>query len=240
MKRIIFFVLLALMVACSSGGSEDPDPTPNPPQGNPDPDGESPNTPPSVPFLIFPDTDQLCLDSELNVQWAEAIDVENDAINYRIQIATNRSFTDIVEDQTTPETNIDVILGRGQDYYWRVSATDIRNESNGFSASRAFYVEGDATTNYVPFRPRLLSPEEGAQMNPSGILLEWETSDLDGDALTYDLYLGTDTDPPLFESGLIESSLVVDLESNRSYYWRVEASDGKSKSISAKWSFQTN
>lgn len=240
MKRFLFFGMLGLMVACSAGGGEDPPPPSNPPPGNPDPDGESPNTPPSVPVLIFPESDQLCLDSDLNLQWAEAVDAENDAVTYRIQISTNRSFTSVVEDLTLQETGIDVILNKGQDYYWRVSATDSKNETSGFSASRAFYVEGDAATNYVPFRPALIAPEEGAQRNPSGILLEWETADLDGDALIYDLYLGTDSDPPLFESGYTESSMMVDLESNRTYFWRVEASDGISKSIGATWSFKTN
>ena len=58
--------------------------------------------------------------------------------------------------------------------------------------------------------------------------------------MTYDVYFGVSTPPPLVASGLIETSYTpADLLPHTTYYWSVSASDGLSQSQSAIWQFTT-
>ena len=58
MKKILYILVCSVIVlSCSSGSSDD--------------DGSTQNTDstPSVPVLVFPSQDQLCIDNTLNFTW---------------------------------------------------------------------------------------------------------------------------------------------------------------------------
>ncbi|MHC4777317.1 MAG: PKD domain-containing protein, partial [Planctomycetota bacterium] len=72
--------------------------------------------------------------------------------------------------------------------------------------------------------------------------MTWRGGDPDrGDAVTYDVYLGTNPMPPLRASGLTSPSFVVtDLAPSTKYLWRVEAKDMQGLSVKGPlWSFTT-
>lgn len=238
MKRIIYLIFCLLVLACSKNDGEDNIPTPPDSETKTDPNSpiDPDNTALGIPNLLFPEIDQLCLDTNIVFDWSEAADV----VSYQIQISTNRAFTGIVEDQVVSSSNLPLVLEGGQDYYWRVLSIDENNEKSEYSPDQAFFVQGEATSNYVPFIPSLTSPDEGSEQVSANITLQWETSDLDEDFLIYDIYLSTNESPELFQENVYQNNIEVTLESNQTYYWQVHVSDGVSKSIGEIWSFSIN
>lgn len=237
MKRIIYLSLCFLVLACSK---KDGDTTPLPPDAELPPDSDTPpdidNSVLGIPNLVFPEKDQLCLEVNLTFDWSDA----TDAVSYQIQISTNRAFTGIVEDQIVTTTSLPLVMAGGEAYYWRVLSIDANSVKSAYSPNRAFYVQGAATSNYVPFSPSLTSPDEGVEVADVTVKLQWEASDLDGDFLRYDIYFGTDENPAIYQTSLTQNILDVTLEPNQTYYWQIHVSDGTSKSIGKIWSFKTN
>ncbi|SEB96662.1 hypothetical protein SAMN05192540_2009 [Maribacter dokdonensis] len=238
MKRVVYLLICLSIMACSKNDGNDKTPL------SPDPDTKTDSdTPPDsdtidtgVPNLIFPEKDQLCLDANITFNWSDA----TNSVSYQIQISTNRAFTGIVEDQIVDNSSLSLVMAVGQDYYWRVLSIDADNVKSAYSPDQAFYVKGEATSNYIPFNPSLTYPEQDSEVAHANVNLQWEGSDLDNDLLRYDIYLGTVQNPELFMSDLTTNTLEVSLEPNQTYHWQVHVSDGTSKSIGEIWSFRTN
>jgi hypothetical protein len=84
-----------------------------------------------------------------------------------------------------------------------------------------------------------IAPVDGAvDQSSTNLLLDWTDST---GAATFDLYLGTTTPPPLFQSNLAASQLIVPtLTMNTTYYWQVTSTNGCAPDArSAVWSFRT-
>jgi hypothetical protein len=101
-----------------------------------------------------------------------------------------------------------------------------------------------------PDEPDNLAPEKASNPSPvnlqseiaqTGLMLQWDCSDPEGDSIFYDVYLGTDGNPPKVASGIIENYYYADyLHPDEVYYWRVVARDKLgNQSISPFWSFTT-
>lgn len=221
------------MVACSGGGTDDP--VPEPPDKDPPPVSE--NQPPGISALVYPEENQLCVDAGLTFEWSDATDPEGGTLSYQIQISTNRGFTEVVEDQVVNDTNLSLTMTNAQDYYWRVRAIDPEGARGIYSSVWAFYVEGPAVSNHIPFSPALTAPFAGSEVEPGTVVLQWEAADLDEDFLTYDLYFGNSDPPLLYQANLTASEFEVPVEANTTYYWKVHVSDGKAESIGEVWSF---
>ena len=71
--------------------------------------------------------------------------------------------------------------------------------------------------------------------------LSWNCTDPDDDPLIYTLYLGKDTNPEEYKSGIKGNNINIgSLEYNTTYYWRIEAFDGKGGITQGPlWSFKT-
>ena len=73
--------------------------------------------------------------------------------------------------------------------------------------------------------------------------LEWNASDVDtSDALTFDVYFGTDN-PPTEKIGNNQTmkTLDLDLVSSTNYYWKVVVKDNSGgESIGQVWNFKTD
>ena len=100
-------------------------------------------------------------------------------------------------------------------------------------------------TNYAPFPASAVSPLPGVFVTPvnSKVTLTWETSDVEGSALTYILYFDTvdGKQTPLdANKNLTAKSKEVAVNSNTVYYWRVVTSDGTNTSTSVVYTFKTN
>ncbi len=92
--------------------------------------------------------------------------------------------------------------------------------------------------NFPPAVPSNPSPGNGASDQELDVQLSWESSDPNGDNLTFDLYFGTSANPPLIGSGLEQSTFDAgSLGYGTTYYWKVVANDARYQSESPLWSF---
>lgn len=229
MKNIFYsLIMVSVLFSCSKGGDNE----------------ESQNTAPTIPVLVSPTNNKLCIDNSVSFQWNVSIDTEKNPIVYQIQVATDNQFTKMVKTTDVSSNNTIVGLDKGKAYYWRVKATDSNNLSSNFSQTYSLYTEGIAQSNHLPFLPQLVIPDYGSTISSTAVVLKWLASDSDtADKLSYDVYLST-VNPPTTKiaHGVTEKSLNVNLlEVAKTYYWRVVVKDDKGgETIGQVWDFKSN
>lgn len=233
MKKVLYLAIAAFVLwSCGGSGGDDPDPDPTP----------TVNNAPTTPSLSSPTDGLLCIDNTVTFSWSASTDADGDSITYNLQIATDTGFSNIVEDINTSTTTRTVTLDAGTAYYWRVNATD-GEDASSYTSTYDFYTEGEGVTNYLPFSPDLVSPELSAVISTSTTTLEWSCSDVDGDTLSYTVYLDTVSTPTTVvstdQSGTTFETAALD--ASTTYYWKVVASDGNGgTTIGQVWSFTTD
>ncbi|MCI0452400.1 MAG: hypothetical protein L0Z51_08410 [Candidatus Latescibacteria bacterium] len=110
-----------------------------------------------------------------------------------------------------------------------------------FTAATASFAQQSFAQNAPPDAPSAPRPNDGTSQQAITLTMTWEGGDPDGDAVTYDVYLGTEADPPLVASGITAHSYQgALLEFATSYWWRVVARDQFGLETSGPvWSFAT-
>jgi len=95
--------------------------------------------------------------------------------------------------------------------------------------------------NNPPNKPSNPNPANGASNVPLDVTLRWEATDPDGDTLKFDLYFGEQSNPPLLKSNLTTKYYgPLELEDDKTYYWKVVAKDPDGKTATSPvWSFST-
>lgn len=197
---------------------------------------------PSVPVLMAPVNNLLCIDNTVTFNWGSSLDLDGDAINYTIQIAKDIQFLQIVHNASIKETTTIFALDTGKAYYWRVKATDSKNDSSSFSSTFQFYTEGIASENHQPFSPDLVSPELSSVVQTTTATLEWTASDVDNDTLMYDIFFGTEN-PPLQKLSANQSETILNIEvaPSKVYFWKVVVKDSNgAQAIGQVWNFKTD
>ena len=220
-----------IIMSCSgSGGSPVPSPKPV-------------NVAPTIPTLVAPTNNKLCIDNSVIFQWDVSKDSNKDPIIYQIQVATDIQFAQIVRTIEGSSNSQTITLDKGIAYYWRVKATDSKNLSSNYSSTFNFYTEGVATGNHLPFSPELVQPTLNSLINPATSTLKWNGKDVDvSDALVYDVYFGTDN-PPATKVGtnITTNTFDVSIATLKNYYWKVIVKDNKGgEAIGQIWNFSTN
>ncbi len=90
---------------------------------------------------------------------------------------------------------------------------------------------------YAPYDPL---PSNGAINVSTNTSLSWNDSDPDGDFLTYNVYFGTTSNPPLKASNISAKSYSPGtLSPSTTYYWKITASDGIKSTSGPIWHFKT-
>lgn len=233
MKKILYLVIVLGVILSSCGGSGGDDyPTPEPV-----------NTKPSDPLNLKPINNLLCIDNFVTFEWSASIDSEGDVIKYQLQIATDNQFSQNIQTKDNlSSASTQISLEKGVAYYWRVKAIDSKNASSDYSKTFQFYTKGDGELNYVPFLPGIVAPTLNGIVQTNTVKLEWTASDIDGDSLKYDVYLGTESPPTTkVANNINEPNVTVDLASSTNYYWKVVVKDNKGGSaIGQVWNFKTD
>ncbi len=224
MKNFILYSLIIslVLVSCSS---------------------EPVNTAPTIPDLISPSNNQLCISNSINFQWSVATDAEKNPIIYQLQIAGDNQFTQIVSSTDISTSSQTMTLEKGKAYYWRVKATDDKKASSAYSSTFSFYTEGIAVINHAPFLPQLVSPTNNSTISGTSTTLKWTASDVDtNDVLSFDVFLGTIENPTTkIVDNKTSTSFEATLQPNTKYYWKVVVKDNKGGVTSGQiWSFRTN
>jgi hypothetical protein len=101
----------------------------------------------------------------------------------------------------------------------------------------------DLGGNNPPGIPTLVSPSIGSTGQPTIITLRWSCTDLDGDTLVYDVYLGKTAPSMSIVSAAQKATCLTrgGLEKSSAYYWKIVAKDNRegTLTIGKTWSFTT-
>lgn len=224
MKKIFFILaILSVFIACGGGGRDEP--TPPPP----------PDTTVKATTLLTPTDKELCATSPVNFTW-QAVQY---ATSYKLTISKVENGTEtpvITLSNLTTTSYSAASLEKGKLYKWKVETTGPKNTA--VSVIRQFQTESVAATNHAPFAPELVSPTDGGTLTAAA---QWNCSDPDNDALTYEVLMGTSTtNLQVKASGITAKTYTfTGLTSGTTYYWRVTATDTKgNKTIGQIWSFK--
>lgn len=232
MKNFIYLSIIGfLFAACGGGGGDDSEPTPEA------------NVAPTVPALVLPADNKLCVDNTVSFQWKLSTDANKDLITYQIQVAKDNTFTQITKTNEVTGDNSSISLDKNTAYYWRVKATDSKGLSSAYSPTYKLYTTGEAVVNHLPFSPELVQPAINSVSNGTTASLKWKATDVDAtDVLTYDVYFGK-TNPPTAKvsENTSATSFDVALEPATQYFWKIVVKDNKGgETVGQVWKFKTN
>lgn len=225
LKKIIFLILFGgVLVSCVDG--EDT--------------LEDENLIPSAPQLVYPSDNLLCIENVLEFKWNPTTDGNADGVTYQVDVAEDNQFTSIAHTARPSTTTQTFTLKKGTAYYWRVRSIDNRNASSTYSPTFKFYTQGEAISNHLPFAPELVSPSQEVLENSEDILLQWKASDMDNDALVFDVYFGTEN-PPIkkIAENHDKTSFGVSTMAATEYYWKIVVKDDQGgTTLGPIWNFR--
>lgn len=224
----ILFILGLTLFSCAGGGDE------------PETIDLDVNTAPTIPNQIFPLNNAICTDNNIIFEWNASTDAEGNTVSYRLEVSENNSFSPLTNTDTSFSESKLIALDKGKAYFWRIKAIDSRNAESDFSPVMRFVTEGEGISNHIPFPPSLVAPELNSEIDGTNIVLSWSASDVDGDPLTYDVYLDTNENPTtLISENQSETSYnATALSAATKYYFKIVVKDDKgANSIGQVWSF---
>lgn len=229
-KKFIYASFLAVFLCSCEAGTDV-----TPPE-------EELNMAPSVPELVHPANNQLCIDNELNFQWTASTDSNGNPISYEIEVSKDNQFSEIAFTASIDVTSQAFTLEKNTAYYWRVRASDNQNLSSAYSGTFNLYTEGTAETNHLPFAPEIIAPTLQSSENAGVTTLEWTGSDTDGDPLVYDVYFGTENPPTTLASeNQSQTTFDVTTVAVTDYFWKVVVKDDNGgQTVGQVWNFITN
>ncbi|MBI5727960.1 MAG: fibronectin type III domain-containing protein, partial [Ignavibacteriales bacterium] len=177
----------------------------------------------AVPVLASPADNSFGNATNPSLSWGAV----TGASGYRVQVASDVSFTTIVATDTTSSTGFAVAgLSQYTSYYWRVKSIS-PNDSSAYSAYFTF------TTKIAT--PVLSTPADNsyqAALNPA---LSWAAV---SGATTYHLQVATDnTFTALVNDSYpaTNSTGLTGLSNNATYYWQVKSKNANDSSIYASY-----
>lgn len=183
------------------------------------------NAPPA-PFVVASGGGSaLTRDSSIVLSWTPAVDPDGDAVSYALswrpagQLSPNVSVTTATKSQ--PLTD----LTFGTTYFWSVVAQDVYGASQTLTGGTTAYLP--LLLNTAPEAFAVLTGSAPVATRATAWPLSWaESSDADGDEVSYELALGTSPQA----LGVVQSSsataYVLSLQYGATCYWQVTARDG--------------
>ena len=193
------------------------------------------NDPPNTPNNPDPEDEDTDIDTDVILGW-KCSDPDFDVLSYDIYFG----------ESTNPPIVASDIVGRSYNpgsldlettYYWKIVAKD----SMGGTKTGPVW-EFTTRGNDPPANPSDPDPYNGESDVYITTDVSWTCSDPDGDDITYDVYFGTSSPPPMVVSNQTELSYDPPglLDFNTEYYWQIVAWDEyKYSAVGSIWSFTT-
>jgi len=175
--------------------------------------------------IVQPLNNAVNMPLNLFLQW-NATDADGDSITYDLYFGDTAN-PPLIKQNISIETfqpNVEFNLSYNTYYYWEVVAKDPKGAQ---TSSGILCFKTQAPPNNAPAQPSNGWPNNIANM-PLNLTLSWSCSDPDNDNLSYDIYLGTTSNPSRIVSNYKGTSYTVyGLLADQIYYWKIVAKDGK-------------
>ncbi len=195
--------------------------------------GSPANNPPYTPFNPFPADASIDIDTNADLSWTGGDPDADDNVVYYVYLGTSTPLP-LVSSNFQPGFDpgrLEVLTT----YYWKVVTRDNHN------AKVESPVWSFTTKNDPPSMPGNISPGNGVTVISNSVDLSWSSSSdpNPGDTITYDIYFGASSPPPLVESGYSGTNYqVTNLTKYTTYYWNIVAKDNHGAiSSGEEWSF---
>jgi hypothetical protein len=192
------------------------------------------NDPPNTPSSPNPANHATGVSVNADLSWTGGDPNPGDTVTYDVYFGTTSPPPQVASGQsgTTYDPGT---MNYNTQYYWKIVAWD----NHGASTSGPIW---DFTTeNLAPNQPSNPDPYNGETDVDVNHDLGWSCSDPDGDTLTYDIYFGDYSPPPLVASD--QSGTTYDqgtMYGSTIYYWKIVANDNHGGSTEGPvWSFTT-
>lgn len=194
---------------------------------------------PEAATLLAPATNEACAagtvlsDSitKIKFSWTSVATAESYDITIK-NLLTGKSVT-----QGATTNSIEVAVKRNTPFSWFVTSKSTLTTKTTDSNTWKFYTTGPVQIFYTPFPAEAISPTIGQQITGNKVSLRWKGADVDNDISAYDVYFGTDANPPILQSKLAASTTsIADLSvvAGTKYYWKVVTKDAKGNSASSE------
>ncbi len=210
---------------------------------------------PTSPDLKTPTNHQTDYDDGL-FMWKTSIDSDGGTVFYDFYIGTSPSNLTLLQadiydgfvdgDFFAQADGDDFYFGfispvPNVTFYWKVVAKD---EAGASTESQTWSFTTSNTNYAAPTKPDGPQPAIGTTNIDHKPLLQWaQSTDADGDIVTYELYLDTVASPAArIASNIAANAYKVStiLKGNKTYFWKVVANDGRGLSTAGNvWNFTT-
>ncbi len=199
--------------------------------------GTQTNRPPNIPSSPDPSNGFLGASIDTNLSWTGG-DPDGNPVTYDVYFGTSSPPPKIISNQSgtsyDPGDMQYVTL-----YYWRIVAWDNHSAS---AVGPLWNFTTRSETNHPPNIPSSPVPRNGSIGISVNTDISWLGGDPDpGDTVTYDVYFGTSSSPPIKVHNQTTTSYDPGTMSySTTYYWRIIAWDSQDNStISPLFHFKT-
>ncbi len=192
------------------------------------------NQPPEPPSNPVPADNAADQAMDLSLTWS-CDDPEDDALVYEVYFGTDSNPPLVEENLDTTAYEV-AGLDPSTVYYWKITAKDgFDNVTEG----NVWSFTTGAGAPQAPAVPSNPTPADNALDQAPEQILAWSCSDPNNDPLTYNVYFGTDENPPLVAEGRSQTTYETErLEYEQTYYWRITAEDDDGNATDGPvWSF---
>ncbi len=207
------------------------------------------NSVPYPPGNPSPFTGMSGIDLDTILSWSCGDPDDEDTVTYDIYFDTDPNPSYIATINAAGDqilVNWDPgLLEYDTTYYWKIVAED----NNGETTSSPIWYFQTEQMNTPPDAPSDPSPVDESASISVNTALSWEGGDSDSfDAVTYDIYFGTDTTPvyvttigPFLAGQTTITWTPESIDHETTYYWKIVSKDSYNESVSSPeiWSFTT-
>ncbi len=172
------------------------------------------------------------------LQWSGGVDPDRDPVTFSIYFGTTNP-PPLVAAQAGASYDPPGDLDYETTHYWQVIA---RDDQGGVAPGPIWSFFTESRPNQAPSAPGNPQPPDGTSGATRATVLQWTGGiDPDGDPVTFDIYFGATTPPPLAATQTGRSyDPPGNLDYETTYYWQVVAWDDRDGvAIGPIWTFST-